>query len=131
MPLNANIISQTKYIKDKETICLTEDQARHIYKKEETGKVINIDIIKEEIQEEVDKMDDTNGEINPYCVIIVNKAERDNTILSQMEQWSIFSNVIKYMQYDKHPRNFYNLDIKAIDKKVIRRYIIKKGKDKY
>ena len=85
MSLNANINGQTKYIKDKETICLTENQARHVYKTVVTGKVINIDTRKQEIQEDVDRMDDTNGEINPYHKIIVNKAERDNMILSQMD----------------------------------------------
>ena len=93
MPLNGNIGGQTKYIKDKEIICLTEDHTRHIYEKVDTGKVISIDTIKQERQEDVDRMGDTNGETNPYHEIKVNKAERDNTILSQMEQWSILSNV--------------------------------------
>ena len=53
-------------------------------------------------------MDDTRGEINPYHEIIENKAERDNTILSQMKQWSILSNIVNYIQYDKHSKNFYN-----------------------
>ena len=59
----------------------------------------------------------TCGKINLYHEIIVNKAEWDNTILSQIEQWSILSNVIHYIQYDRHPRNFYNLHIKALNQK--------------
>ena len=35
----------------------------------------------------------------------------------QLEQWSILSNVVNYVQYDRHPKNFYNLDFKAIDQK--------------
>ena len=62
-------------------------------------------------------MDDTNGKINPYCEIIVNKAERDDTIISQMQQWSILSNVVNYVQYNRHPKNFHNLDIRAVDQK--------------
>ena len=116
MPLNADISGQTKFIKDKETICLTEDQAG-VCKKVETGKVVNIDTIKQEIKEDIDRMDNTNGEINPYHEITVNKTEGDNTIILQMEQWSILSNVINYIQYDKLPRNFYKLDIKAVDQK--------------
>ena len=69
------------------------------------------------MDQDIDSIDDTNSEINPYCKIIVNKAERDNTILLQMEQWSILSNMVNYIQYDRHPKNFYNLDIKAIDQK--------------
>ena len=37
-------------------------------------------------------------------------------ILSQMEQWSILSNIINYIQYDRHTKNFYNLSIKAVNK---------------
>ena len=61
---------------------------------------------------ELDKMDDTSGDENPYSELIVNNAGRIETTLSQMEQWSIFSNVINYVQYDKHPKNFtpYPLD---------------------
>ena len=69
------------------------------------------------MEQDVDIIDDTNGEINPYHEIIVNKAERDNTILSQMEQWSLWSNMVNYIQYDRHPKNVYKLDIKAIDQK--------------
>ena len=34
-----------------------------------------------------------------------------------MEQWSILSNIVNYVQYDRHPRNFNDLDIKTIDQK--------------
>ena len=37
-------------------------------------------------------------------------------ILSQMEQRSILSIVVNYIQYDRHPKNFYNLNIKAVNK---------------
>ena len=101
MPLNTRISGQARYIKDKEAICLANDEARHVYKKTESGSIINIDTIKQEIEtdQDVDKKDVTNGEINSYCKIIVNKAERDDTITSQMEQWSILSNVVNYIQF--------------------------------
>ena len=34
-----------------------------------------------------------------------------------MEKWSILSNIVNYVQYDRDPKDFYDLDIKAIDKK--------------
>ena len=34
-----------------------------------------------------------------------------------MEQWSILSKVVNYVQYDRNPENFYDLGIKAIDQK--------------
>ena len=36
--------------------------------------------------------------------------------MTQMEQWSILSNVINYIQHDKHPRTYQTLDIKAVNK---------------
>ena len=36
---------------------------------------------------------------------------------SQMEHWSILSNVVNYVQYDRNPKNFYELDVKALDQK--------------
>ena len=117
-------------MKDKETKYLIEDQAKQIYKKVESGSVINIDTIKQEREQDLDRMDDASREINPYCDIKVNKAERDNTILLQMEKWSILSNLVNYIQYVRHPKNFYNLDIKAVDQRCHKKGIIKKRKDK-
>ena len=37
-------------MKDKEAICLTNDQTRHTYKKVESGSIINVDMIKQEIK---------------------------------------------------------------------------------
>ena len=56
-----------------------DDQARHIYKKLESGSVINVDTIKQEIDQSADKIDDTNGKIKPYHEVIVNKPEREDT----------------------------------------------------
>ena len=45
-----------KYAKDKEIICLTNDQARHIYKKVKLEGIVNVDAFKQEIEE--DKVSD-------------------------------------------------------------------------
>ena len=34
-----------------------------------------------------------------------------------MEQWSILSNVVNYIQYNGHLKNFYDLDMRAVDQK--------------
>ena len=39
-----------------------------------------------------------------------------------MEQWSILSNVVNYIQYDKHPRNFHSLNISAVKKEKCKRH---------
>ena len=56
------------------------------------------------VEDKLKGMDDTKGEINPYHEIIINKVQKDNIITSQMEQWSILSNVVNYIQYDRHPK---------------------------
>ena len=119
MPLNANIGRQLKPNKDKETRYLTKGQAKHIYKKVESGNVINIGTVKKEMDQDQDlsRLDDTSDDINPYQELIVNNVEKVDTILSQMEQWSILSNIVNYIQYDRHPRNFHNLDIKAVNQR--------------
>ena len=54
----------------------------------------------------------------------------NDTILSQMEQWSILSNMVNYIQYDRHPKNFHNLDIKAVHQRNHKKGIIQKKRDK-
>ena len=55
---------------------------------------------------ELDKSNDTSGDENPYRELIVNNAGKIETTLSQIRQWLILSNVINYVQYDKHPKSF-------------------------
>ena len=45
------------------------EQARHVYKNIESGSVINIDINKHKIDQDIDKIDDTNGK-NIYIMIL-------------------------------------------------------------
>ena len=63
--------------------------------------------MRQEIDQDIElvKMDDTTDDENPYRELLVNNTGKIETTLSQMEQWSILSNVINYVQYDKHPQN--------------------------
>ena len=47
--------------------------------------------------------------------------EKVETVLYQMEQWLVLSNVVNYVQCDKHPKNFHNLNISAVNKEKYRR----------
>ena len=47
--------------------------------------------------------------------MIVNNAEKIEPLLAQKEQWSILSNTLNYIQYDKHPKSFHNLGIRAVN----------------
>ena len=74
--------------------------------------------MKEEISQDVelDKMDDNSGDKNPYRELIVNNAGSIENTLSQMEQWSILSNVINHVQYSKNPKNFHAISVKSTNK---------------
>ena len=37
----------------------------------------------------------------------MNEFDRTSIITSQMEQWSILSNIVNYVQYDRNPRDYY------------------------
>ena len=52
MPPNTKIGGSVKYVKDMENICLTTDQVGHIYKKVQQKGVVNVDTIKQEIEED-------------------------------------------------------------------------------
>ena len=97
---------------------MTREQANLVYKKTESGEAINAETLQQELEHEqqLNRIDDTNREINPYKELIVNKAEKIEPLLSQMEQWSILSNMLNYIQYDRHPKNYHNLGISAVNK---------------
>ena len=118
MPLNMKIGGPVHitYAKDKEVKCLTEDQARHIYKKVESESIVNVDTIKQEIED--DKLTrDKEDEVSPYQKIVVNNIGKDNIPTSQMEYWSIPSNVVSYIQHDRNPKNFHELNGRDLDQK--------------
>ena len=97
---------------------LTREQTRYIYQEIESGEIINTDMIAQEIEHgrQLDKMDDTSGETNPYKELIVNNAEKIEPLMTQMEQWSILSNVLNYVQHSRLHSMNHMLDIKAVDK---------------
>ena len=94
------------------------EQTRYIYRKVETGEIINSDMIEQEIEQEkqLNKIDDTSREINPYQELIVNNAEKIEPLMTQMEQWSILSNDLNYIQYGRFHSMNNTLDIKAVNK---------------
>ena len=123
MPLKSKIGGLVRYVKDRENICLTADQAKYIYKKVEQESIVNVETIKQEIEDDRLDQDNTDNEeeVNPYQNIIVNEFDRENIITSQMEQKSILSNIVNYVQYDRNARDFYDLNVKVIDQKCHRK----------
>ena len=66
-----------------------------------------------EQEEQLSKIDDTNGETNPYQELVVNNAEKIEPLMTQMEQWSILSNVLNYVQHSRFHSMKHTLDIKV------------------
>ena len=97
---------------------LTRDQARYIYKKVETGESINADMVPQEIDQEkqLSKLDGENGEENTYRELVVNNAERIEMQKTQMEQWSILSNLLNYVQHSRFNSMNHTLDVKPVNK---------------
>ena len=101
-----------------------------MYKKVEVGRLINKETLKEEIYlyAELDRVDDDSGDKNSYKELIVNNTIKVESALSQMERWSILSNVINYVQYSKNPKDFYTVTVKPVNNKKLNS--ISKDKDK-
>ena len=59
---------------------LTRDQTKYVYKKVENDEMINMDMTQQEIEQE--------KQLN---------MERTETLMTQMEQWSILSNILNYV----------------------------------
>ena len=68
LPLDSKIGGQVSHDRPKVGQFLTREQANYVYKKVETGEMINTDTIQQEMEQEeqLNKMDDMNGETNPY-----------------------------------------------------------------
>ena len=118
LPLDSRIGGQGRSNHPTVGQFLTREQTRYIYKKIETGELINTDTIEQEIEQErhLDKMDDTSRDTNPYKELIVNNAEKIEPLMTQMEQWSILSNILNYVQHSRLHSMNHTLDNKAVDK---------------
>ena len=74
--------------------------------------MINTDTIQQEMEqdEQLNKMDDMNRETNH-----INNAKKIEPLMMQMEQWSILSNVLNYIQHDRHHTMNHTLNIRAMN----------------
>ena len=72
-------------------------------------------MIEQEIEQEkqLSKIDDTSRETNPYQELIISNAAKVETLMTQMEQWSVLSNVLNYVQHSRFHSVKHTLDIKV------------------
>ena len=109
-----------RYIPVKEPNCLTDGQARHVYKKVEMDKIINVETMKQEIKDHKMTRNNLNEgdttETNPYQVVILNKVYKDDIMREQMIHWSILCDLIKYIDrsLDRAP----SLTVKPLDNRL-------------
>ena len=118
LPLDFRIGSQSRDSHPTVGKYLTRDQVRYIYKKVETGGMINTDTVQQEIEQEkqLSRMDDDSGEVNPYRELVVNNAEKVEMPKTQMEQWSILSNLLNYVQHSKFNSMNHSLSVKPVNR---------------
>ena len=96
---------------------MVREQVNFVNKKTESHEIINTETLQQELEykRQLNKIDDTSGVINLYKELIVNNAEKIEPLLAQMEQWSVLSNTLNYIEHDKLPQNFHNLDISTVN----------------
>ena len=84
----------------------------------EASEMINTDTIQQETEQEeqLNKIDHKNGETNPCQELIVNNAEKIEPLMMQMEQWSILSNILNYIQHVRHHTMNHTFNIRAMNK---------------
>ena len=80
--------------------------------------MINTDMIQQEIEQEkqLNRMDGRNGEINQYRELIVNNAEKTEPPMTQMEQWSMLTNVLNYVQHSKFNFMNHTLNVRPVNR---------------
>ena len=63
---------------------LTRDQANFVYKKTESGEIINTETLQQELEykRQLNMIDDTSGGTNLYKELIVHNAEKNRTSVS-------------------------------------------------
>ena len=117
LPLSPKIGGQEKGNYPSIGQFLTRKQENFVYKKTESGGIINTETLQQELehQRQLDKIDHTSGETNLYKELIVNNAEKFEPVSIQMEQWSILRSMLNYIEHDKLPQNFHSLGISTFN----------------
>ena len=84
LPLDYRIGGQGR--DDRPTVghFLTREQMKYINRKVETGEIINTETIEQEMEQEeqLSKINDTNGETNPYQELVVNNTEKIEPLMT-------------------------------------------------
>ena len=69
-----------------------------------------------EQEEQLNKIYDMSGEINPYKELIINSAEKIEPLMRQMEQWLILRNILNYIQHVRYHTMNHTLSVRVMDR---------------
>ena len=105
LPLKSKTGGKVMYMHNKESLCLTERQADHVYKAMEKGNMINTKTMTSEMAQ--------NQDDNPYKRVVLNNIYKIPEKCPEMKNWSIFSDNVRYIQHDKMTTQ--NLDFDTLD----------------
>ena len=102
LPLKSKTGGKVTYVQNKESLCLTERQADHVYKAVEEGTIINTKTMTSEMTQ---RQDD-----NPYKTVVLNNIYKIPEKCPEMKNWSIFSDNVRYVQYDQMTPQNWSID---------------------
>ena len=116
LPFDSETGGKVKYIKNTDAKCLTKDQTRYVYKKVEQGSNLNIETMKQETeQENLAEIKANKESENPYQKVVLINMCQDKNKTMQMENWSILSDSVRYLQHDERSKTPHRLDINTLD----------------
>ena len=102
LPLKSKTGGKVTYVHNKESLCLTERQADHVYKAMEKGNMINTKTMTSEMTQ--------NQDDNPYKRVVLNNVYKIPEKCLEMKNWSIFSDNVRYVQHDQMTTQNLNFD---------------------
>ena len=105
LPLKSKTGGKVTYMQHKESLCLTERQADHVYKAMEKGIMINTKTMTSEMTQ--------NQVNNPYRRVVWNNVYKIPEKCPEMKNWSLFSDNVRYLQHDQMTTQ--NLDFDTLD----------------
>ena len=102
LPLKSKTGGKVMYVQNKDSLCLTERQADHVYKAMEKGNMINTKTMTSEMTQ--------NQDNTPYKRVVLNNVYKIPEKCPEMKNWSIFSDNVRYVQHDQMTAQNLNFD---------------------
>ena len=113
LPLDSMKGGNVTYVKD--IGCLTESQAKYIYKKVEQDSDLNTETMKQDIEQGKITGTESNRENeNFYKRVMLNDVYKHENKMVHMENWSTLHDNIRYVNHDEGPKTTLRLDMKML-----------------